>query len=449
MNTRKFAVALAMMLAVGALRVAGQQSAATHWVGIWATAEAWRPASTPSAPGAPPLVTPPPVAPTPPPAGPSATGTTASAPPIGRGIPPPVQFNGQTLREIVHTTFGGDRLRVVFSNAFGTAPVTVGAAGIALREKDSSIVAGSAKPLLFSGQPTTTIPAGATMISDAVSLTATPMSDLAIDVFLPSDTATFPSPLTIHSGAFETNYISSAGNHVGEPAFASPTTTLSWFLLSRVEAMAPANAGAIVTLGDSITDGTRSTAGTNSRWPDVLARRLQANAATRHLSVLNAGIAGNRVLGEANGAAGINVLARFDRDVLAQPGVRYVVVMEGINDIGQARQSPTPSAADLIAGHQQMIERAHVRGLKIIGATLTPFEGAAYYTPEGEAKRQAVNTWIRSGKGYDGVIDFDAVIRDPANPTKFLPAFNSGDNLHPNDAGYKAMGEAVDLALFK
>ena len=349
----------------------------------------------------------------------------------------------------MHTTFGGDRLRVVFSNAFGTAPIAVGAAGIAVRDKDSAIVAGSIRPLTFAGQATTTIPAGATMISDAVSLSAKPMSDLAIDVYLPSDTATWPSPLTMHSGALETTFVSAAGNHVGEAAFSTSTTVPSWFLLARVEAMAPAKAAAIVTLGDSITDGTRSTPGTNSRWPDVLARRLQADAATRHLSVLNAGIAGNRVLGEANATAGINVLARFDRDVLAQPGVGYVVVLEGINDIGQARQSPTPSAADLIAGHQQMIERAHIRGLKIIGATLTPFEGAAYYTPEGEVKRQAVNAWIRTSKAYDGVIDFDAVIRDPAQPTKFLPSFNSGDNLHPNDAGYRAMGEAVDLALFK
>jgi lysophospholipase L1-like esterase len=253
----------------------------------------------------------------------------------------------------------------------------------------------------------------------------------------------------MHSGANETNYVSAAGNHVGEPAFTNSTTVPSWFLLARVEAMAPANAAAIVTLGDSITDGTRSTSGTNSRWPDVLARRLQQNPTTKHLSVLNAAIAGNRVLSEANAAFGINALARFDRDVLAQPGVRFVTVLEGINDIGMAGRAPSPTAAELIAGHQQMIERAHVRGLKIIGATLTPFEGAAYYTPEGEAKRQAVNTWIRTSKAYDGVIDFDGVIRDPAQPTKFLPAFNSGDNLHPNDAGYKAMGEAVDLALFK
>ena len=243
--------------------------------------------------------------------------------------------------------------------------------------------------------------------------------------------------------------MSPAGNHVGEPAFTHSDDVPSWFLLSRVEAMAPANAAAIVTLGDSITDGTRSTPGTNSRWPDVLARRLQSNAATRQLSVLNAGIAGNRVLSEANAAFGINALARFDRDVLASPACVTSSSSKGSTTSAWQDGQPQPTATELIAGHQQLIERAHVRGLKIIGATLTPFEGAAYYTPEGEVKRQAVNTWMRTSKAYDGVIDFDAVIRDPAQPTKFLPAFNSGDNLHPNDAGYKAMGEEVDLALFK
>ena len=443
MKSNQLAVVLAGVLMLGGLTASGQQSGSNHWIGIWSTADTWRAPSVALPSGGPPLV------PSPAPAAPPAVTAAPAVQPAGRGAPPPVQFNGQTLRQVVHTTFGGERLRVVFSNAFGTAPITVGAAGIAVRDKDSAIVSGSARPLTFAGQATTTIPAGAMMITDAVNLSASPMKDLAIDVFLPSDTATWPSPLTIHSGAMETNFVSTSGNHVGEAAFTTSTSVPSWFLLARVEAMAPVNTAAIVTFGDSITDGTRSTPGTNSRWPDVLARRLQSNAATRHLSVLNAAIAGNRVLSEANAPFGINALARFDRDVLAQPGVRYVVVLEGINDIGMAGRATMPAATDLIAGHQQMIERAHVGGLKIIGATLTPFEGAAYYSPEGEAKRQAFNTWMRTSKAYDGVIDFDAVIRDPAQPTKFLPAFNSGDNLHPNDAGYKAMGEAIDLGLFK
>jgi lysophospholipase L1-like esterase len=427
----------AIALMFGALNVSGLQPPSEHWVGIWSTAETWRAPAVPVPPGAPPLVS-------------SGAAPPATLPAAGRGTPPdPVQFNGQTLRQVVHTTSGGGRLRVVFSNAFGTAPITVGAAGIALRDEDAAIVAGSARPLTFSGQATTTIPAGATMISDAVTLTTAPMSDLAIDLFLPSNTATWPSPLTYHGGAVQTSYVSASGNHVGDATLSNPTTVASWFLLERVEAASPSNAAAIVTFGDSITDGTRSTPNTNSRWPDVLAKRLQANPATKHLSVLNAAIAGNRVLAEANAVFGINALARFDRDVLAQPGVRFVTVLEGINDIGMPREPSMPSAAELIAGYQQLIERAHEHGLKIFGATLTPFEGAAYFTPEGETKRQTINTWTRTSKAFDGVIDFDAVIRDPAHPTKFLPAFNSGDNLHPNDAGYKAMGEAIDLGLFK
>jgi lysophospholipase L1-like esterase len=220
--------------------------------------------------------------------------------------------------------------------------------------------------------------------------------------------------------------------------------TGAWFLLARVEVTAPANAAAVVAFGDSITDGARSTVDTNNRWPDHLARRLAA--AGRPVAVLNAGISGNRVLSDG---AGVSALARFDKDVLLQTGVTHVVVMEGINDIGLARNNPSPSAADIIAGHKQLIERARARGLKVYGATLTPFEGAAYYSPEGEAKRQAVNEWIRTGRAYDAVIDFDAVTRDPAAPTKFLPAYDSGDHLHPGDAGYKAMGDAVDLALFR
>jgi lysophospholipase L1-like esterase len=211
-----------------------------------------------------------------------------------------------------------------------------------------------------------------------------------------------------------------------------------------VEVMAPAGTGAVVTFGDSITDGARSTADTNNRWPDQLARRL-AGRKGGGVAVLNAGISGNRVLGDG---AGVSALARFDRDVLMQTGVTHVVVLEGINDIGIARNNPSPTAEDLIAGHKQLIDRAHARGLKIYGATLTPFEGAPYYTPEGEAKRQALNKWIRSSGAYDGVIDFDMITRDPAAPTKFLPAYDSGDHLHPGDAGYKAMGDAVDLALF-
>jgi lysophospholipase L1-like esterase len=355
-----------------------------------------------------------------------------------------VTVSNQTLRQVVRVSAGGDRLRVVLSNAFGTAPVEIGAAHVALRESAATLKASSVKPLTFGGSATGKILPGATIVSDAVELSVPPVSDLVVDLYLPGDLGVGPSPVTTHNGALQTNYLSATGNHSGEPSMTVERTAAAWFLLSRVEVAAGRDAGAVVTFGDSITDGARSTADMNSRWPDYLARRLAARKGPV-FSVLNAGIGGNQVLGDG---AGVSALARFDRDVLMQTGVTHVVIMEGINDIGIARTNPSPSAQDLIAGHKQLIERARARGLKVYGATLTPFEGAAYWTAEGEAKRQALNEWIRTSKAYDAVIDFDKVTRDPAAPTKFLPAYDSGDHLHPGDAGYKAMGEAVDLKLF-
>ena len=220
--------------------------------------------------------------------------------------------------------------------------------------------------------------------------------------------------------------------------------TQSWFFLARVEVVAPESVGAIVAFGDSITDGARSTPSTNNRWPDHFVKRLMA--ANIKMGVLNEGISGNRVLGDG---AGVSALARFDRDVLVQTAATHVIVLESINDIGIGRDSPCPTAGELIAGQQQLIERAHARGLKIYGATLTPFEGAAYWTAAGEAKRKAYNEWIRTGKAFDGFIDFDAAVRDPNAPTKIQAQFNPGDNLHMNDAGYEAMAKTIDLALFK
>jgi lysophospholipase L1-like esterase len=250
----------------------------------------------------------------------------------------------------------------------------------------------------------------------------------------------------MHQTAFQTNYVSETGNHVGAPALPTVATTQSWFVLSRVDVLASASVGGVVTVGDSITDGTRSTPNTNNRWPDQLMRRLAAQPGGSAVAIANAGIAGNRVLTDG---AGANALSRFDLDALSYPGVTHVVVMEGINDIGQARQNSTPTAEDIIAGHKQLIERAHARGIRIYGATLTPFYGAAYYTEVGEAKRQALNSWIRTGKAYDAVIDFDKATQDPSDPKKFLAAYDSCDHLHPNDAGYKAMADAIDLTLFK
>ena len=365
----------------------------------------------------------------------------------------PLHFSNQTLRQIVHVTVGGSRLRVVLSNTFGTVPLTIGAAQVALRDRDAAIILRSNRILTFGGEARTTVPAGAVLISDPVDLVVRDFADLAIDLYLPDDTAATKTPITTHAASWQTNYVSPPGNHAGTVNMPVQTTTAyrrgdrrpgsTWFFLARVEVMTTAQAGAIVTLGDSITDGTGSTIDTNNRWPDHLARRL-AKAGAR-MAVLNAGIGGNRVLNEGNGPS---ALARFDRDVIAQTGVTHVIVLEGINDIGQD-QNASPSAADLIGAHKQMIERAHARGIKIYGATLTPFEGANSWTSVGEAKRQALNEWIRTSKAYDAVFDFDAAVRDPSNPTKTLARYDSGDHLHLNPAGYEAVANIIDLTLFR
>jgi lysophospholipase L1-like esterase len=445
MRHRIFAAAalFAAVLAAASWKI-DAQSRGDRWVGTWATAVVARPQPVAGQPPAAPPQLPP-----------SASGLPNACQPAnfgpgpgggGRGPaapPPPVNFKNQTLRQIVHTSLGGDRVRVVLSNAFGTLPLEIGAAHVALRDKDAAIQPKSDRALTFGGKPATMIAAGGVVLSDPVSLTLPAVSDLVVDLYLPGDTAATSSPLTTHQGASQTNYISAEGNHAGEADFADAAKTQSWFFVARVEVAAP-NAAAVVAFGDSITDGARSTANTNNRWPDELARRLAAQKIP--LGVLNQGISGNRVLCDG---AGVSALARFDRDVLVQPGAKYVVVLESINDIGIGRNSAVPSADDLIAAHRQLIERAHSHGLTIYGATLTPFDGAAYFTTEGEAKRQAVNAFIRSGKAYDGVIDFDAAVRDPMAPSKILMKFNPGDNLHMNDAGYQAMAAAIDLGLFK
>jgi lysophospholipase L1-like esterase len=426
---RGTAAALGVAMLLAPFQTSAQQG--DHWVGTWAVASVGRPQTAP-----------PPLAPTAAPVG-ASVGPAQTAPP-----PPPqlVHFNNQTLRQIVRTSVGGRRLRVVLSNTFGTSPLTIGAAHVAVRDLGSAIATGSDRVLTFSARPTISIPAGAVVFSDPVDLAVGPMSDLAIDLYLPGNTNT-PSPLTYFGGALQTSYVSETGNHAGTPGFPVVATTASWFLVSRVEVMAPVSVGAIVTVGDSITAGSRSTPDTNNRYPNHLARRLSGLASP--MAVLNAGIGGNRVLSEGAFNAGINVVARFDRDVLQQTGVTHVIVLEGINDIGVARENPTPTAEDLIAAHKQLIERAHTRGLKIFGATLTPFEGAVAFTAAGETKRQALNQWIRTSGAYDGVIDFDLATRDPSQPARFLPQYESGDHLHPSDAGYKAMADAIDLSLFK
>jgi len=369
----------------------------------------------------------------------------ASRNPLARPSPatPPIEsFNNQTLRQIVHTTIGGSRARIVFSNAFGTSPLRIGAAHVALHARAAAIDSASGRRVTFNGQSATTIPAGAVMFSDPVDLMVPSFADLAIDAYLSGDTA--GTPLTTHPTAFQTSFLSEPGNHAGKDRFPVARTVTSWFFLARVEVTAPSSVGAVVAFGDSTTEGMGSTPNANRRWPDQLARRL-AHANGTGMAVLNLGIGGNRLLDDG---LGVSALARFDRDVAVQTGVTHVIVFEGINDIGYAATDPTPTAADLITAHQQLIARGHALGLTIIGATMTPYEGAFYATSAGEAKRQTVNQWIRTSRAYDAVIDFDAAVRDARQPARLSKTYDPGDHLHPNDAGYRALAEAVDLRLF-
>ena len=346
---------------------------------------------------------------------------------------------------VVHTSIGGRRARIQLSNTFGTTPLKVGAAHVALRDKESAILPGSDHALTFSGRASFTIPPGAEIISDPVDLDVPKLGDLVISVYVPGDVAAPTSHLT----GLHATYISKTGDFTSAPSIADATNTLAWYWISSVDVLAPADTKLIVAYGDSITDGATSTPDTDSSWPSQLAQRLLGNKATAGVAIVNQGISGNRVLSDG---AGVSALARFDRDVLAQPGVQWLIVMEGINDIGLgARLTGTDAvtAEDLIAAQRQLIERAHMRGIKVMGATLTPFAGAAYYSDEGEAIRTALNEWIRTGKAYDAVIDFDAATRDPENPKQIRPTYNIRDHLHPNDAGYKAMAEAFDLSIFK
>jgi len=360
-------------------------------------------------------------------------------------------FDNQTMREIVHTSIGGAEVRVRLSNAYGKQTVQIGAAHLALRGKDSAIAAGSDRPLTFSGHASAAIPPDAELISDPVRLQVPAGADLAISLFLPNPTTAGG----IHYASSQTSYVG-AGDLTSARAVASASELRSWVFLEAVDVRAPETASTVAAFGDSITDGAHSTVDANRRWPDVLAERLRARRGSE-IGVVNEGIGGNRILHDGtNVRFGVNALARFDRDVLAQPGVKYVIVLEGINDLGHAGSSAPLSesvtAEDIIAGLKQMIERAHEKGLKIFGATLTPFEGTtirAYFTPEKEIQRKAVNEWIRTGKAFDGVIDFDKAVRDPEHPDRMLPAFDGGDHLHPGDAGYKAMGDAIDLRMFQ
>ncbi len=366
-------------------------------------------------------------------------GTWSASPQTGFSA---ADFNNQTLRMVVHTSVGGDRLRVRLSNAFGSQPLVITAMHVGTRSAGAALVVGSDRAVTFSGRATVTIPPGALEVSDAVNLAVPARSDLAVSIFLSVNAG----PATTHN-LLGISYVAPGDATASESPGPYTEVLPEWFFLTGVEVSASKHIDeAIVAFGDSITDGAGSTPDSNSRWPDVLARRLISHHF--RISTLNEGIAGNCILHDCIGP---NALARFDRDVLSQTEVRFVIVLEGINDIGTSSTLGDLTANEIIAGLTQLVRRAHAKDLKVFGATLTPFEGTTipnYFSLQGEMKREAVNEFIRTSGTFDDVIDFDKVVRDPSHPTQLLPAYDSGDHLHPNDAGYKAMGGAIDLSLF-
>jgi lysophospholipase L1-like esterase len=409
---------LRLMVFLVLTTAAYSQAAGEHWVASWTTPQ--------------PLIRFQP-------AGPRRAGAQAVPAPTAAQSINARGFQNQTVRMIVHTSIGGSKLRIKLSSPFGSQPVAVGGAHVAIRAKDSEIVPASDRALSFNGKPGCTLGPGMVILSDPVSLTVPSQADLAVSLYFPGETG----PPSAHNG-LHTAYVSPEGDLTGAPAIPDAITAPAYYWLAAVDVLAGSKASLIVTLGDSITEGARSTPDTNRMWPAVLSARLSANRKTADFAVANMGIGGNRVLRDG---AGASALARFDRDVLSQSGVKWLVVLEGINDIGHGDTDPV-SADDLIGAFRQIIERAHTHGIGVIGCTLPPYEGAGYSRPEGEAVRQALNQWIRTGGAFDAVVDFEAVTRDPANPKRLRADYDPGDHLHPNDAGYRAMGEAFDLSVF-
>lgn len=401
---------LALLLATGAH--AGNLYARTHWVGSWASSQQV---------------------------------------PEPRNALPARDLDDATMRQIVRLSLGGNEVRVRLSNAFGTQPLHFSSVHIAraIAADSSAIDPATDTRVTFDGSPQVTVPAGAEYVSDPVAFHAAPLSNLAITFHLDQT----PHGQTSHPGSRATSYFVH-GDHVADAVLRDPGTVDHWFQISGVQVAAQAPAACIVALGDSITDGHATQTNRNQRWTDDLAARLQAHPSTRHLCVLNEGIGGNRLLRPGLGPDG---MARLDRDVLAQPGVRYLIVLEGINDIGVfgLHKHPTQAQHDalvhrLILAYQQIIDRAHAHGIEVIGGTIMPFVGSDYYHPDAlsEQDRERVNAWIRAPGHFDRVIDFDRIMRDPAHPDRLRSAYDSGDHLHPGPAGYKVMADSIPLSLF-
>lgn len=361
----------------------------------------------------------------------------------------------QTIRQTVRLSVGGNRIRVRFTNENSVNSLIIGAAHLAMPgESPGSIDPATDHRLTFNGQGGISVPAGAPIYSDPVYLDVAALSSMTISIFVPR----YTGPSTVHPDGNATTIISGEGDFTDASVIPEPTASTARIFLSEVDvASATKPMASIVTVGDSITDGALSTIDSNHRWPDRLAERLIRSPQFAHIGIANAGISGNRILHDLpESAYGPSLLARLDRDVLSVPGLKWVVLLEGVNDIGHSTAAHLPeqeaSAQDIIAGMRQIIERVEARGAKIIGATLTPFEATRYlgfYSSDGEAKRQAVNQWIRTSNSFDAVVDFDAALRDPAHPSRLRAEFDSGDHIHPNDAGYQKMADAINLSLFQ
>ena len=369
--------------------------------------------------------------------------------PAAFGVPETLE--GVTIRQVARISTGGGKVRVILSNEYGATPLIIGAGTVALAGKGGAL-GGPAVRLTWGGKASVVVPPGAPIVSDPVDLAAAPLSSLAVSIYLPQKAAV----TSVHWDGAQTAYISAPGDFTGSPMFQADSTLKQRLFLSGIQVDAVPASHALVFFGDSITDGACSTADANGRWPDHIAERLQTGG-HKNFAVVNEAFSGNRVL--TNGM-GTNALARLNQDVLNQPKLSTVVLMMGINDIGWPGEKAItpadkePTADDIIVGYQQIIDRVHARGARILGATLTPFTDTnqgtpteGYYTPEKEKIRQAVNQWIRTSGRFDGVIDFDHVMEDPARPGHMRTAYDCGDHLHPNDAGYSAMASSVDLGL--
>ncbi|MZD09001.1 SGNH/GDSL hydrolase family protein [Streptomyces sp. SID5785] len=376
---------------------------------------------------------------------PHSGGTRVSAwsPAMTTGGP---SFENRTIRMVVHSSVAGTRARITLSDRYSPQPLRVAAADIAIQASGGAAEPGTTRHLTFGGARGTEVPAGAERVSDSAPISVEAGQNLLVSLYLP--TATGPS--TWHSDAFDTTW-TAPGDHTGDTgADAFTDTSTSWYYLAGLDVLSPTAKGTVVAFGDSITDGYHSSTGTYTRWPDLLATRLADRPGPQRLGVVDAGIGGNRVLTDVpNPWQGVSALKRFGHDALGQPGVKDVILLEGINDIGNdAGPDGGPlTVRHLIDGYRALIRQARAAHVRIIGATLMPDKGNGYYSPAAEAVRQGVNEWIRTAKAFDGVIDFDRAMRDPADPAALDPDYDSGDHIHPDDAGMRAMADAVDLRL--